>query len=577
MVYRYDLYEAALGVKDEVKVVDEKVDFEEENIFEDRTNKQGLKGGKEKGSTINSISVDQQQPESSKFIIGYGGAWLRPESRKWPWCSWPATTDVTIFTPLLMDPKAVYQPQLVAFDSDDFDGRRVYRITSCYQQGIYFSYTAYNFLGAFSSSTNDKKIDPHWGCNPYTDLSCTPETSGGYELYITRFGNTGKYVNELGIAKAEQGEDDTLGIIMLRIYYALKYIDPWGLVEPPIVEVSDDYGATFTVISQCTEEESLRFNKFMLNVYEFVYPFMPIALNRKLPKGPNRMELFCPLLADLTVQELTSNPAFYPQIVPADQAGLSGYEPFSNPDSGYLYLCNVYADLFLNPKKLENFQENYVILGIVNGFALPVADGLYHGNRVADEDSYDIRYTSQESADTTLPQPTFMSMSAAELQEYYGPNWDGHYRILLSVDQEEESRRCYQSLKERGQLRYIEAEEDFDLNTSDKDIPFLTFAPDHNMEVEVGTEVFHPMVPTYIFRVQEPKVPVVVDLIHYCEEADEETRKNECFNADWLQNYSKTYPLADTYICDTKTGNGRKLTYEELLDLINGVKYVPFD
>ena len=125
-VYHYDLYEAALGLTPE-EIFNEDVDSQE-NIFEYK--------GKERRSSSEEGLIDGS--ESSKFTRG---AWLFPKSRKWPWCGWPATTDTTIFAPLLMDPKAVYQPQLVQFENNDYDNRRVYRFKSSYQQGIYFSYT----------------------------------------------------------------------------------------------------------------------------------------------------------------------------------------------------------------------------------------------------------------------------------------------------------------------------------------------------------------------------------------------------------------------------------------------------
>ena len=63
-------------------------------------------------------------------------------------------------------------------------------------------------------------------------------------------------------------------------------------------------------------------------------------------------------------------------------------------------------------------------MGVIDGFSLPVADGLYDGVRVADKEKYAARYVSSESADLALPQPTFMSISGAQLQELYGS--DGH-------------------------------------------------------------------------------------------------------------------------------------------------------
>lgn len=40
---------------------------------------------------------------------------------------------------------------------------------------------------------------PHWGKNPFVDPSATPETTGGYEIYITKTGKEG-YANEMQMA-----------------------------------------------------------------------------------------------------------------------------------------------------------------------------------------------------------------------------------------------------------------------------------------------------------------------------------------------------------------------------------------
>lgn len=41
-------------------------------------------------------------------------------------------------------------------------------------------------------------MQPHWGKNPFSDPSTTPETTGGYELFITKNGNMG-FPNEIAM------------------------------------------------------------------------------------------------------------------------------------------------------------------------------------------------------------------------------------------------------------------------------------------------------------------------------------------------------------------------------------------
>jgi hypothetical protein len=91
---------------------------------------------------------------------------------------------MSVYTPLLLDPNAVYQPLLLSFVASP---QRIYRISSRFQQMDYFSYQSYTIYGEALESLIDYHIEPSSGKNPFNDLTATPETSGTYDLHVTRW------------------------------------------------------------------------------------------------------------------------------------------------------------------------------------------------------------------------------------------------------------------------------------------------------------------------------------------------------------------------------------------------------
>ena len=51
---------------------------------------------------------------------------------EYPFCAWDATTDASIYTPLLLDPNAVYQPQVLSFAAHP---DRVYKVRKGGREG----------------------------------------------------------------------------------------------------------------------------------------------------------------------------------------------------------------------------------------------------------------------------------------------------------------------------------------------------------------------------------------------------------------------------------------------------------
>jgi hypothetical protein len=61
-------------------------------------------------------------------------------------------------------------------------------------------------------------VKPAWGKNPFADLTATPDTTGGYEIFVTYDGKRG-FPNELVGGVSRDGRDTgCMSIIMLRMY-----------------------------------------------------------------------------------------------------------------------------------------------------------------------------------------------------------------------------------------------------------------------------------------------------------------------------------------------------------------------
>ena len=119
---------------------------------------------------------------------------------------------------------------------------------------------------------------PSYGKNPYKDITATPETAGGYTIYITKNGDKG-YVNEIPGASIGKKKDtmdvevaadgpargpflESLAITMLRLY-GTRESTMWGGVPPPVIHFSNDNGKTWIKLPQCDDDTRLRFNRIM--------------------------------------------------------------------------------------------------------------------------------------------------------------------------------------------------------------------------------------------------------------------------------------------------------------------------
>jgi hypothetical protein len=177
-----------------------------------------------------------------------------------------------VYTPLLLDPNAVYQPQLLSFAANP---DRVYRVEARFPKAIYFSYQSYTPRGLPLTSLADRHICPSWGCNPYRNESCRSEAeAGGYQLHVTRTGDAG-WPNEVrGLSEDITSSTwtpytrvvdflDNLSILMLRFYVTKPPPSLWGGVDPPVITYSDDWGKSWTTLEPCDDAMRYLFNRWV--------------------------------------------------------------------------------------------------------------------------------------------------------------------------------------------------------------------------------------------------------------------------------------------------------------------------
>lgn len=250
-------------------------------------------------------------------------------------CGCCLSQDMSVYTPLLLDPNACYQPLLLSFvRSPD----RIYRISSAFQQNDYFSYQSYTLRGEALSSLIDYHIVPSSGKNPFSDLSATPQTSGSYDIHVTRYGQQ-SLPNEMPGCRQVFSNETTgdgskpnprsirhnISVLMLRLYSARPPTKTWGGVAPPRVSYSDDHGATWTQLGYCDEDNRLLFNQAMKELGKEVFDEYSM-LAAHLPGIAKRR---CPLVDVRSADE----PHMLPNMQVVDEATKSKeFVAFSNAD-----------------------------------------------------------------------------------------------------------------------------------------------------------------------------------------------------------------------------------------------------
>ena len=76
-------------------------------------------GDKDKASLLGALGdaspMSNSRSHRSRWRMESRYADLLVATSEYPFCAWDATTDESVYTPLLLDPNAVYQSQLLSF------------------------------------------------------------------------------------------------------------------------------------------------------------------------------------------------------------------------------------------------------------------------------------------------------------------------------------------------------------------------------------------------------------------------------------------------------------------------------
>lgn len=341
-----------------------------------------------------------------------------------PACQWHVKFAFNYTSQGLIDPMASYFAEIIT-------GARAgiaYKIKGRFPPAMYFSWQVYNslFTGEASQGITDFNIKPHWGKNPVVDGTATPETTGGYELYLTPSGTEG-YDNELRLPR---GVSNTL---ILRIYKP----DPVVMgehgrvedIEPPVLYVGNtvaDGKREWRALPPCSEPQKRRFDNLATGFYNVNYPQATGTLGR----GIILQDFNCPLNPDRgnTSMVLFEGSWLSPQV--------QNLVARQSSDSPYLFYC-------INPN--NNYRKYWNSL-IKIRFKLPaLPDSLYAPIKVADKGMYDMRYYSISTAESVLPQPTVASIDGAAIKRKYnnthGSGWDGWVEVRIAMN-EEKARAC---------------------------------------------------------------------------------------------------------------------------------------
>ncbi|GAB5034909.1 Hypothetical protein NocV09_02200650 [Nannochloropsis oceanica] len=341
-----------------------------------------------------------------------------------PACQWHVKFAFNYTSQGLIEPQASYFAEIITGASAGI----AYKIKGRFPPALYFSWQVYNslFVGEAAKGITDFEIKPHWGKNPVVDATATPETSGGYELYLTPTGEEG-YDNELPLPR---GITNTL---ILRTFKPDPVVmGEFGRVEdiePPVLYVGNnmaDGSRQWQALPPCSAAQKRRIGNLATGFYNVNYPQATGTLGR----GVVLQDFNCPLSPE---RGNTSMVLFEGAWLPTQVQNLVARQ---SSDSPYLFYC-------INP---NNDYRKYWNSLIKIRFKLPSFPySLFAPTKVANKEMYDMRFFSIATADSVLPQPTIASLDGAAIKRKYnntqGSGWDGWVEIRIAVS-EEKARAC---------------------------------------------------------------------------------------------------------------------------------------
>lgn len=130
--------------------------------------------------------------------------------------------------------------------------------SSSYPLARYFSYQTYETNFTTVDQIYDRQITPLWKSNPYLTALTSENDIGGYEVYVTPYGDQG-FPNEIPAFLNDSTSKTSISFLAFRIYgeeprRAGQWHKQWGHVDPPVLEVLN----SFTGKNYVAREENMQ-------------------------------------------------------------------------------------------------------------------------------------------------------------------------------------------------------------------------------------------------------------------------------------------------------------------------------
>ncbi|TFJ88419.1 hypothetical protein NSK_000768 [Nannochloropsis salina CCMP1776] len=304
---------------------------------------------------------------------------------------------------------------------------------------------------------------------------------------------------------------------MLRLYTTEQPPSVWGGVDRPVISYTDDLGQTWKELQPCSDITRYQFNRAMRQIGWTVYDFRYLIYHSQWYRLRS-----CHLLS----KREADHPALFPDVnVQVVDSGAS-YVPFANFDSNYLYWCT----------DGEQLGGNFVM--VIEGTAPLTATGLFEGPRpVWNVTNYSTRYWSFAAADVFVPGPTYSSLTAQDMENFYGKGWDRRYKIVGATSRD--------IVKACG-----------------LDDPHALFLPYKNELMNNNP----PAVPAVIEREMLARhmamgLPSDKQSIEYV--TSNCGKENKCLSIDFMKaSLGDQYPSLQVYTCDVATGIKTPFVYQ---------------
>ena len=366
------------------------------------------------------------------------------------WCQWSQIFYYDLSPALYIDQHAAYYFQIIP--ELDPESMEAIKFVGKFPKVRYFSVERYIGL---RGKDGDKNLDaahikPAWGCNPFSDPSCTEENIGGYEIWVTHCKRPGKdthplpnefcfdpeedakYLDPVNIGPPKPGQAWYSGVEGDRYspHLVIRYFQPEDAhvksqdIETPIVYRGHVGCNDFYELPQCKKENEEYFS-WLSNLTEWLEHYRS----------------FKPFPSDCT---MTSD-----KLRIAEGSWMVNAIPAVGGSTSYFFWCN---------KNLEgrDFWLNNVL---VVKYKLPKTPytGLFPNSeqnpqcRVSETHCWQAQYASITSVDSWIPLMVSETHNDLKILEHYGgkdhperyyTDCDSPTATIILAESEEKAKRC---------------------------------------------------------------------------------------------------------------------------------------